>query len=46
MDKTQSKAEKHKIAEMTGGYKAMAEEQKQLADLAAKVAPEVLPEWK
>lgn len=39
-------AEKHRVAEMTEGYKAMAGEQKQLAELAAKVAPEVLPEWK
>lgn len=39
-------AEKHRVAEMTEGYKAMAEEQKHLAELAAKVAPEVLPEWK
>ena len=39
-------AEKHKVAEMTAGYKAMAEEQKQLAAMASKVAHEVLPEWK
>ncbi len=46
MDKTQSKAaEKRKVAEMTEGYKAMGKEQKQLAEMAAKVAPEVLPEW-
>lgn len=36
-------AEKHL---MTEGYKAMAREQKQLAEMAAKVVPEVLPEWK
>lgn len=39
-------AEKHRVAEMTEGYKAMAEDQKQLAAMAAKIAHEVLPEWK
>ncbi|MBF8303804.1 MAG: hypothetical protein HW399_179 [Dehalococcoidia bacterium] len=39
-------AKKHLVAGMTGGYKAMGKEQKQSAAMAAKVAPEVLPEWK
>ena len=47
MGKTQSKAAgKRKVAEMTKGYKAMGREQKRLAVMAAKIAPEVLPEWK
>ena len=37
--------EKHRAAEMTEGYKAMAKEQKQLAVTAAKFEHEVLPEW-
>ena len=39
-------AEKRREAKMTGGYKAMGKEQKQMAKMAAKVAHEVLPEWK
>ena len=47
MDTRQSKAAgKRKVAEMTKGYKAMGREQKRLAVMAVKVAPEVLPEWK
>lgn len=39
-------AEKHRVAEMTEGYKAMGKEQKELVSIASKVAYEVLPEWK
>jgi len=39
-------AEKHLTAGMTDGYKAMGKKQKKLAARAAKVAHEVLPEWK
>ncbi len=39
-------ADKHRVAEMTEGYKAMAKEQKQLASIASKFEHEVLPEWK
>jgi len=31
--------------EMAEGYKAMAEEHKQFADMAAEIAHEVIPEW-
>ncbi len=31
--------------QMEEGYKAMAEEHRQFANLAANLAPEVLPEW-
>lgn len=39
-------AEKKRTAEMIEGYRAMAKQQKELADLAFKTASEVLPEWK
>ena len=42
----QDLAEKHRIAEMAEGYKAMAKEQKQFTVMALKVEHEVLPEWK
>ena len=42
----QEMAEKHRVAEMTEGYKAMGKEPKQLVAIASKVAYEVLPEWK
>ncbi len=42
----QELAEKHRVAEMAEGYKAMAKEQKQLAAMASKIEDEVLPEWK
>ena len=42
----QDLAEKHRVAEMAEGYKAMAKEQKQLAAMASKIEHEVLPEWK
>jgi len=38
-------AENYKVAEMAEGYKVMAQEHKQFADLVSKVAHEVLPEW-
>ncbi len=39
-------AEKHRAAEMAEGYKAMAEEQKKFAAMAAEVEHEVIPEWR
>lgn len=39
-------AEKHRIAEMAEGYKAIAKEQKQFAVIASEIEHEVLPEWK
>ncbi len=42
----QDLAEKHRVAEMAEGYKAMAKEQKQFAAMSSKIAHEVLPEWK
>ena len=39
-------AEKNRVAEMTEGYKAMGKKQKRSAARSAKVAYEVLPEWK
>jgi metal-responsive CopG/Arc/MetJ family transcriptional regulator len=39
-------AEKQKTAEMAEGYLKMAGEQKHFADMASRVTPEVLPEWK
>jgi len=39
-------AEKLRVAEMTEGYQAMGKEQKQFAQMAAKLVHEVLPEWK
>ncbi len=38
--------EKNRVAQMAEGYKAMAKEQKQLADMASKIEHEVIPEWK
>ena len=42
----QELAEKHRIAEMAEGYKAIAREQRKFADMAAGIEHEVLPEWK
>jgi metal-responsive CopG/Arc/MetJ family transcriptional regulator len=42
----QELAEKHKDAEMAEGYKAMAKENKKIADLAAGIEQEVILEWK
>lgn len=42
----QELAESYKVAEMTEGYRAMAKEQKQLADLASEIEHEVIPEWR
>jgi metal-responsive CopG/Arc/MetJ family transcriptional regulator len=39
-------ADKRRVAEMTAGYRAMGKEQQRLAEMSAKVAREVLPEWK
>ena len=38
-------ADKQQVAEMIAGYEAMAEEQRQIAELATKVEHEVIPEW-
>jgi len=42
----QELAEKHRAAEMAEGYKAIANEQKQLAAIASEIEHEVIPEWK
>ena len=39
-------AEKQRIAEMTEGYKLIAEEQKQFTSLASGIEHEVIPDWK
>ena len=39
-------ADNLKVAEMAEGYQAMAQENKQLADLASEIEHEVIPEWK
>lgn len=39
-------AEKHRVAQMAEGYKAMAKKHKRLADMASKIEHEVIPEWK
>ena len=41
----QEYAEKHKDTEMAKGYKAMANEQMQLAKTASEIEHEVIPEW-
>ena len=38
--------EKHKVAELAEGYKAMAAEQERFAEMASKIEHEALPEWK
>jgi len=38
-------AEKHRTLEMAEGYKAMANELKQLADISSEIEHEVIPEW-
>jgi len=38
-------ADKRLREQMAEGYKAMADEHRQFANLAANLAPEVLPEW-
>ncbi len=40
------KEEKQRIAEMAEGYQAMAEENKQFADIVYEIEHEVIPEWK
>jgi hypothetical protein len=40
------KEEKQGIAEMAEGYQAMAQEDKEFAEIAFKIAYEVIPEWK
>lgn len=42
----QELAERHRIAEMAEGYRAMAKEQKRFAVMTSKIEHEVLPEWK
>jgi metal-responsive CopG/Arc/MetJ family transcriptional regulator len=39
-------AKNYKVREMKEGYEALAREHKEFADMAAKIAHEVLPEWK
>ncbi|MCJ7743183.1 MAG: ribbon-helix-helix domain-containing protein [Dehalococcoidales bacterium] len=39
-------AERHKVAEMAEGYKAMAKEQKQFVLVASESEHEVIPEWR
>lgn len=39
-------SEKQKITEMAEGYKALAQEQKEWADMAGNIEREVIPEWK
>ena len=42
----QELAEKQWAGEMAEGYKSMAKEQKIFGAMAARIAPEVWPEWK
>ena len=42
----QELAERHRVAEMAEGYKAMASEQRQLAAMASEFEHEVIPEWR
>ena len=42
----QELAERHRTEAMAEGYKAMAEEQKQLVAIASEIEHEVIPEWK
>ncbi len=42
----QELAESYKVAEMAEGYRAMANEQKQIAALASEIEHEVIPEWR
>ena len=37
---------RHRTAQMAEGYKAIANEQKQLAVMASEIEHEVIPEWK
>jgi metal-responsive CopG/Arc/MetJ family transcriptional regulator len=39
-------AHNYKVREMKEGYEALAQENKEFADMAIKIAPEVWPEWK
>lgn len=41
----QEAAEKQEIAEMEEGYRAMAEEHRQFAEMASTIAHEVVPKW-
>ncbi|MEE9176224.1 MAG: hypothetical protein V3U19_08645 [Thermodesulfobacteriota bacterium] len=38
-------AKKQEIAEMEEGYRAMAEEHRQFAEMASAIAHEVVPKW-
>ena len=42
----QELAEKHRVAEMAEGYKAMTKEQRKFAAIASKIEHEVIPEWR
>ncbi|HSW58685.1 MAG TPA: hypothetical protein VLH15_09795 [Dehalococcoidales bacterium] len=42
----QELAEKHKVAELAEGYKALAKEQRRFAAMASEVEHEVIPEWR
>jgi hypothetical protein len=39
------KEEKQRIADMSEGYQAMAEENKRFAEMAANITREGMPEW-
>ncbi len=39
-------AEKHRVAEMAEGYRAMAKEQEQVAAQTSEIEHEVIPEWR
>ena len=39
------KEEKQRISEMAEGYQAMAQENKEFAEITMKIAHEVIPEW-
>ncbi len=42
----QELAEKHRVAEMAEGYRAVAKEQRKFAAVASGIEGEVIPEWK
>jgi len=44
-DCLQEAAEKLKLTEMEEGYRAMAEEHRQFAEMASAIAHEVVPKW-
>ena len=42
----QATAKNYRVAEMREGYEALAKDHKEFADMAIKIAHEILPEWK